>query len=346
MIPRLEPREKIILRSVVRTYVDTAAPVGSKRVAEESGLGCSAATIRSLMSRMEERGLIRQPHTSAGRVPTDRGYRVYVDAIMEPVALTRAEQEGIFFGVERAARGPERMPAALAGILSDVSGQMGFASAPRLEDAVFRSLHGVRAEGGRIAFHLTLDSGLVRSAVVSAEEALPDEALARGVAEVNRLFGGWTIARVRSALFGAEWATHLPGGPFSRIFREGAAELLGVAGEPDASVAGFETLLTQPEFRGPGDLESLTGLLRKRGSIPALLESDVPTESVALWIGEENEREELRRFSVAAARYRLGRFQGLVGVVGPTRMSYERALASIACLTHVVGCRAGDEAEA
>jgi heat-inducible transcriptional repressor len=346
MIPRLEPREKIILRSVVRTYVDTAAPVGSKRVAEESGLGYSAATIRSLMSRLEERGLIRQPHTSAGRVPTDRGYRVYVDNVMEPVTLTRAEQEGVFFGVERAARGPERMPAALAGLLSELSGQMGFASAPRVEDAAFRSLHAVRAEGGRIAFHMTLDSGLVRSAVGRGDEPLSDEALARGVAEVNRLFGGWTIARIRSALFGADWATYLPGGPFSRIFREGAAELLGVADEPGASVAGLETLLTQPEFRGLGDLESLAGLLRQGGSLPTLLEAEVPAESVALWIGEENEKEELRRFSVAAARYRLGGFCGLVGVVGPTRMSYERALAAIACLTHVVGCRAGGEAEA
>jgi heat-inducible transcriptional repressor len=341
--PRLDEREEKILGSVVRTYVHTAQPVGSKRVAADTGLGCSSATIRGLMSRMEERGLIRQPHTSAGRVPTDRGYRVYVDDIMRPTPLSREVQETVFHGVERAAPAPERLPISLAELLSALSGQMGFASPPRVDEAVFRRLYASREEGEKVAFFLTLDSGLVRSALAEAAEPAAQEEIAAGVADMNRRFSGLTLGRVRRMLFGAEWEALLPPTPFARLFRRAAEELLEVARDPGPSVAGFDALLAQPEFRSAGDLDHAACLLKEGGSIPSVLEGRLTDSGATVWIGEENEAEELRLFSVVASRYRMGRFSGVMGVVGPTRMPYDKAVAVIGFLRHVLDRRMGME---
>ncbi|MFH1680461.1 MAG: heat-inducible transcriptional repressor HrcA [Candidatus Eisenbacteria bacterium] len=345
MRPRLEKRERVILGSVVRTYVTTAQPVGSKRVAEETGLGFSSATIRSLMSRMEERGLMRRPHASAGRVPTDRGYRVYVDDVMEPAALTREEQEEVFHGVERAAPAPDRLPRSLAGLLSALSGQMGFASPPRLDEAVFRNLYADRSGGERIAFFLTLDSGLVRSALAETFEPIAGAEVARGLADLNHRFAGLSIGRIRRMVFGADWALHLPPTPFGRLFRRAAEELLEVARETGSSVAGFDALLAQPEFRNPEELDSVAGLFKEGRAIAGLLEPRLGEAGASVWIGMENETEELRLFSVVASRYRMGRFSGVMGMVGPTRMPYERALAIIGFLRHVLDCRIGPAGE-
>ncbi|RPJ43962.1 MAG: heat-inducible transcription repressor HrcA [Candidatus Latescibacterota bacterium] len=341
MIPHLDEREKAVLGSVVRAYVETAQPVGSKHVAERSGLGFSSATIRGLMSCLERKGLISQPHTSAGRVPTDRGYRAYVDRIAGPVALTRDEQEDVFHGVDRAAPSPEHLPGSLAGLLSRLSGQMGFASAPRVDDARFRCLLAAKEADGRVAFLLNLDSGLVRSALVETEEPVGVEDLARGTSELNLLFDGLSVARLRAILFGASWREALPATAVARLFRKAAEELFDVARDRGTSVSGLEELLTQPEFRRAEDLDSLAGLLREGGSIPSLFEGELSEEGVTLRIGAENERLELCRFSVLAARYRLGRYGGVMGVVGPTRMQYERGMAVVGFLRHVVETRIG-----
>jgi len=342
MQSNLDDRQKVVLESVVQTYVDTAAPVGSERVARESGLGFSSATIRNLMGSLEEMGLMMQPHTSAGRIPTDRGYRVYVDELMGPADLSREEQEIVIYGLDRAARRPDHLAGVVASVISQLSGQMGFASPPNLDEGIFQSLHGELLSDGRIALALTLDSGLVRSSVRRARpERIDRRTLADGIRDLNRRFSGLAVGEIRERIFGKEGEAHLPPTRVGRLFREAAEDLIESGGVSAISVSGFESLLLQPEFHDPSGLGPLTGLLQERGRLADAVGLSGARDDVEVRIGSENDGEELTQFSILVAPYRFGRFSGILGVIGPTRMPYNRTIALMEFIRRVVTSRVG-----
>lgn len=338
----LDDREKTILASVVRTYVDTAVPVASERVVRETGLAYSSATIRTLMNRMEERGLMRQPHTSAGRVPTDRGYRVYVDDIMDSASPGREEQETVFSGLDRVAPRPDRLPSSVSGLIGRVSGQLGFASPPRLDEGIFGGLFADPVAGGRIAWMLTLHSGLIRTSVVLPPGPVDGSRLRKEVAAIGERFRGLPVREVRERVFGEGWEETLSPTPVVRAFRAVAPELLETWRDGGVAVFGLEALAAQPEFRDPADLGRLGEFLRERGTLRGELEPHGPGGGLEVRIGGENERDELRPCSVVVTRYRFGRFTGVMGMIGPTRMNYERAVGLIDFVRRVVENRMGD----
>lgn len=341
--PPLGERERVVLRSVVRTYVDTAVPVPSERVARDTDLGCSPATIRATMGRLEGRGLMMQPHTSAGRVPTDRGYRAFIDDLPEPAELDREDQEMVYHGVDRMVPRPDRMPISVSKLLGDLSGQMGFASPLHLDEAVFGKLHAQVVGGIRIAMVLTLEPGLVRSSFCEPGKPVDGGTLARGVSALNRLYGGQSVGQVRQHLFGAGWEGRIAPDPVSRIFRTAAEELLESDRDGQLSVSGLGSLLLQPEFRKPTELDSLALVLKERGAITGRLGPELTDGEAECWIGGENEREELHRFGMVAGRYRFGRFSGVMGVIGPTRMKYDRAMVLVDFTRKVIDSRIGSD---
>ncbi len=341
--PPLEERERIVLWTVVRTYIDTAVPVPSERVAREADLGCGPATIRGVMGRLEGRGLMMQPYTSAGRIPTDRGYRAYIDDLPEPAELGREVQEIVYHGVDKMVPRPDRLPISVSKLLGDLSGQMGFASPLHLDEAVFGKLHAEIVGGIRVAMVLTLEPGLVRSSFCEPERPVDAETLARGVSKLNRLYRGQSVRQVRKNLFSAGWEGRIAPDPVSRIFRTAAEELLESGRDGHLSVSGLESLLMQPEFRRPAELDSLAVVLKERGAITGQLSPELPDGEAECWIGGENEREELRRFGMVAGRYRFGRFSGVMGVIGPTRMEYDRAMVLVDFTRQVIDSRIGSE---
>lgn len=340
--PPLDGREKTILEAVVRSYVDTAVPVASDRVVRETGLAYSSATVRGLMNRMEERGLMRQPHTSAGRIPTNRGYRVYVDEIMSPRSPGREDQERVFAGLDRVAPRPDRLPVFVSGMIGRLSGQVGFASPPQLDDGIFGGLFADRVAGGRIVWILTLESGMVRSSLGGADEAVDDQALRRGVDDLRQRFRGLPVREVRDMVFGDAWEEFLPPTGVVRMFRSVAADLLETWRDGGVVVFGLESLASQPEFKDPRDLSSLGEFLRERGTLRGELEPLGDGETAEVRIGEENERQELRPCGVVVTRYRSGRFTGVLGLIGPTRLDYEGATGLVDFVRRVVETRMGD----
>ncbi|MBN1826741.1 MAG: heat-inducible transcription repressor HrcA [Candidatus Eisenbacteria bacterium] len=325
----LDDRERAVLRSIVDLYVGTAQPVASERVVEETRLGLSSATIRGVMSRMEERGLLRQPHTSAGRVPTDRGYRVYVDELMGPVSIGRREQEELLFGVERLVNRPDQLPGSMSALLANVSGLAGFASPPRIDRGIYLSLHADLVRDGRVAMVLVLDSGFARSALCPAEEGIDEKSLASGVEELNRRFRGRAVEEIRDFLFGPDWEENLPALRVMRLFRKAAEELLETGRMARITLSGVESLLLEPEFRSSDELVRLSERIEGGSGLPDPEKDALADGGVALRIGAENDEEELTPFSILAAEYRFGRFTGIMGMIGPTRMRYGRGAAIV-----------------
>jgi heat-inducible transcriptional repressor len=258
----LTEREEQILEAVIRTYVETAEPAGSSTVARRHGLDVSTATIRNAMSVLEEKGFLFHPHTSAGRVPTDLAYRYYVDTLMRPVRVSAVEQRRLRRELTGEAPGAlEHLIRRAIQALGLVTGDLGLAAAPRLEEAVLEKLELALVSSEKVLLVLTLRSGLIRTIYVDLPGLVPAETLAAVTMILNERLAGLTLRAIRSSLperlrdAGAdENATGL-----LNILLESAEDLL----DP-VRLAGTELLLgrtsllaNQPEFASGPRLRAL-----------------------------------------------------------------------------------------
>jgi heat-inducible transcriptional repressor len=199
-IPTLSDRERRVLEAVIQSYVETAEPAGSRTISKRFGLGVSPATIRNTMSDLEDKGFLYHPHTSAGRVPTDIAYRLYVDSLMGPAQLTAGEAERL---AEHIASGGSAIEAILrraAQSLSVVAQELGVAIGPRLDHAVLQRLELVRVSQERLLLVLTLEGGSVRTIFVEVAGQIADSALAEVSLVLNERLSGLTLRQIRSSL--------------------------------------------------------------------------------------------------------------------------------------------------
>jgi heat-inducible transcriptional repressor len=195
----LSEREQLILREVVDAYVGTAAPVGSRTISRHIGLELSPATIRNTMMDLEEQGLLAQPHASAGRVPTDLGYRAYVDTILEPDPITPEEEDWIEEKLESSARDLSQLLDQAARLLAGACHQLGVVLAPSLDGAILTGVEFARLSEQRVLLVLRVRDGLVRTVLLDVSARLSPEALAETAAHLNECLVGLTLAEIRGS---------------------------------------------------------------------------------------------------------------------------------------------------
>lgn len=333
----LNDRERSILEAVIRTYVDTAEPAGSRTVARRHRLGVSPATVRNTMSDLEEKGYLYHPHTSAGRVPTDRAYRYYVDALMRPVVLTPAEEQRIVRELAEADGGAaiERLLRRSALALGLLTGELGIALAPRLDEAVLEKLELVHVSSDKMLLVLTLHGGRVRTVYVDLPGSVPRQTLAAVTVVLNERLGGRTLREIRltlperlrdSAPAGDEAASDL-----LNIFLQSADELFeGQAPRAEDVVLGRTSVLaSQPEFASGSQLRSLIELTERRDLLVTAITGDEADEPLRITIGAEHRHPELSGFTVVTSQYSGNGISGVIGVIGPTRMPYEKIVSIV-----------------
>ncbi len=316
----LTPRRANILSLVVNEYITTAQPVSSRALADRHELGVSTATIRSELARLEDDGYITHPHTSAGRVPSDRGYRVYVETLMEEVAVGSDEQRTITHQFHQAA-GLEEWLSLAATVLAGAVGNLAVVTRPRRSVAHLRQAQFVHLTDATVLVVVVVDDGRVRQRIVTLAEPTRQDDLGRAAERFNAQFAESTAADVRAAT-----------GPFSADF----ARLLGAVaslleehdGVEDTFVHGIQDVLAQPEFSTVDRmLEAVRHLevyeLRRALPRPTVVGSG----SAQVLIGSENGVSWMQEWSVVVAAYgdREGA-SGTVAVVGPSRMEYARAV--------------------
>jgi heat-inducible transcriptional repressor len=336
--PDLAPREMEILKSVIREHVLTGEPVGSRTLSRERGLDLSPATIRNIMSDLEERGFLSQPHASAGRLPTDRAWRLYVDRLMPPGRISSDHLHTIDEALVRARGEIPELLAEACRQLSRFSSQVGVVLAPELRRIVIEHLEFVRLEGPRVVAILVDRSGVVHNRILEVAEPLEQRELDRIGRELSAQFAGMTLPAMRDAVSKRIAEARAA---YDEILAKGL-ELgrLAVSADPagaDLFLDGASNLLSSPEF---GDLVRARELLRvleERGRLHDLLDRVLEGDGIQVMIGAENPGPELSNLSVVAAPYRAGdRVLGTVGIVGPTRMEYARAIALVEHLTRVL----------
>ena len=334
----LDAREIGILKSVIHAHVLTGEPVGSRSLQRGTGLDLSPATIRNVMSDLEARGLLIQPHASAGRVPTDQAYRLYVDHLMGPARMAAGHAQAIDAAMTRSRGEIAELLGEAARQLSRVSQYVGVVLVPEMRRIVVEHLEFVRLDPRRVVAVVVDRAGVVHNRILHDHEEFEQADLDRMGRELSERFAGQPLAVMREAIARElleERATlDRLRARLLELGREAVSIEEGTAG---VLVEGASNLLGAPEF---GDLERTKELLRvleQKGRLVDLLERVLEGEGVQVVIGRENPVSSLSDLSVVASTYGAGeRVLGTVGIVGPTRMEYARTIALVDHLAHVL----------
>jgi heat-inducible transcriptional repressor len=342
----LTERERRILEAVIQSYVETAEPAGSRTLARRFGLGVSAATIRNTLSDLEEKGYLFHPHTSAGRIPTDRAYRMYVDSLVQLVPLAPLAAQERDQLVERILAGGSaietvlRCAAQSVGILTQ---ELGVALGPRLDEIVLERLELVRLSAERLLMVLTLKGGVMRTIFVEAPGVLEDGAIAEVTVVLNERLGGLRLGEIRTSS-AERLRDGVPGGrPAARellnIFVQEADTVFDVpiAPDDDGVVLGQASVLAeQPEFASGDSLRRLIELTETRQHLAELLRQRSAKPGISITIGNEHADPRLGNLTIVTAEYRAGSLTGVIGVIGPTRMPYEKVISLVGHTSRLV----------
>jgi heat-inducible transcriptional repressor len=325
---QLSDRQQLVLRALVAAYIAEAAPVGSARISHLLSVPLSAASIRSTLAELRERGLVEQLHKSAGSQPTTRAIEVFVHYLMEEPALGAYERRSLrdsFDDVD--ASGAVRLASTL---LSERARQLGFVVAPRLPSIRLQHVSFVRVSSDRILVLLVARSGRMHRRTIDHAGRHDQAELDRIAGKLNQRIVGLTLAEVRTLLSDElsqlrHRANHL----LKRALALGLRALdVEESGPPDLLLGTRQALLDQPEFHDPERIRELFSAIEAGQSLLELLDRVVIAEGLHVAFGEELEVDELRRCALVAATYgRAGESpQGVLGVIGPSRMDYRRVI--------------------
>jgi heat-inducible transcriptional repressor len=347
---QLTEREESVLEAVIRAYVETAEPAGSRHVAQRFGLGIAPATVRNTMADLEAKGFLSHPHTSAGRVPTDRAYRYYVDTLMGPVRLTVSERRRLRreFIETQGAPVLERQVRPAAQAVGLLTGELGIALVPQLGEAVLERLELVAVSSEMVLLVLTLRGGVVRMVYVDLPMSVAAEALIPVAMVLNERLAGRTLREIRGTLPERLRDSAPTDDPATtellHIFLEGAEELFespGLAGS-DLYLGRTSVLANQPEFASGSSLKNLIELTERSDLIASVLGGREHDTALHITIGGEHAEPELSNFALITAEYRVGNLAGVLGVIGPTRMLYEKVAATVDLSSALLTERLGD----
>ena len=329
----LDLRKQQILNAVVQDYVLTAEPVGSQILVERYALGVKSATVRNELAELSERGFLRQPHTSAGRVPSDRGYRFYVNRLMPIVRLEHLE----VLRVQQALRSAESELDAIlrktCQLLTQLTNLPAVATSPEApDDTHLRQVFLSPAATDKLLLVLLFSTGRTEHRLLPEASVGASDSLALADA-LNLNFGAKPLTELRRV----QSETQLPPPElrshtrlWQRLVRELVLAIQSVTENAPVFIEGTQSVLAQPEFRDVERLSQFFVMLQERAAMVELLRFEVAEQEFAIRIGEELGRPELQAFAVVSSPYFVGtRERGTIGVIGPTRMDYGAAVTSV-----------------
>jgi len=322
----LNSRAKQILYAAITEFVTTGEPVGSRTLAKKCGIDLSPASIRNVLSDLEEMGYLVQPHTSAGRIPTERAFRLFIDALMEVKQISEMDHARIRERFEGLAPGPGLLRET-GKLLSELTGTAALVMAPRVDSLTLRNLRFVPTAPGELLAVLVFTNGSVSNRFLRV--AIPETELGRVHNLLDDVVEGRTLGELRE-LFSRRLSSEKVQADQlrKRAFELGDAAIQGIAsGETDVVIEGQSKLFGQPEFASAEHARALASLLEEREQILRLLDATLEAKGATVAFGSEN----AGQLALVAAPYAdHGRNAGSVGVIGPTRMNYPKVVPIVA----------------
>ncbi len=340
--PKLDARARQLLRTLISQYIADGQPVGSRTLAKQSGLDVSPATIRNVMADLEEIGLLSAPHTSAGRIPTAQGYRVFVDSLLEVKPLEAIQIEQMRRGLPTQAPTQDLLTG-VSSLLSDVTHFVGVVTVPKREEFPFRHIDFVALGGNRVLVILVFADNEVQNRVIVTQQVYSPSELEQVANFLNANYAGLHMAEIRELLKREMRETsqrlHQLMVAAADVAQQAFPDRRGGAdpGSADMLVAGQINLMGS---QGPADMDRLRELFeafQRKRDLLMLLESCSRAEGVRLFIGEESGFNALDGWSLVTAPYGVeGRVLGVLGVIGPTRMAYQRVIPVVQATAQIV----------
>ena len=337
----ISERKKKILAAVVDAYIQTAEPVGSKAIAESAGLGCSSATIRNELAELVNLGYLEQPHTSAGRVPTPKGYRLYVNELMQRQKLSLEESEDINRRLSVKLQELDDTISNVSRLASQLTDYPALALRERSAVTIKR-FDIIYVDANTFILVVMLSNNSVKNKLVRLPISVDQSMIQRLSSLFNASFTSITEEQITPLLIRSTERAADDTMGLTSVIAAFAIETLSEAGTPAAYISGENRLLSQPEFRDPDKAHRLMSYLSGGGHILPAADSFGGTDEVRVLIGPENVAEELKDSSVVIASYDAGdNTRGLIGVVGPTRMDYSAVAAKLSFLAAGLSRRLG-----
>ncbi|MFA5880601.1 MAG: heat-inducible transcriptional repressor HrcA [Eubacteriales bacterium] len=331
----LDERKQKILQALIKDYISSAEPVGSRTIAKKYDLGVSPATIRNEMADLEDLGYIEQPHTSAGRIPSDRGYRYYVDCLMKKKRLTEEEQKTILSKYKIKVRDIGNVLQVTNNIMSNITNYTSIVLGPQFNQSNLRHVQLVPLDNDKALVVVVTDNGMVQTKMIDLPQTINDIDLQKISQIMNAKLQGLSLEDIKLTLIKeiySELSKH------KHIFNAAIdliQETLNLNHEDKVYLAGTLNILNQPEFRDIKKVKTLLSLLEQEKVLMEILSDKcTPEEGINVKIGGENTVEGLQDCSTITATYQIdGRVIGSVGVIGPTRMDYEKAVTIVEFMT-------------
>ena len=322
----LTERRAAILQLIIDDYVRSATPVGSENIVRTHGLGLSSATLRNEMARLEDEGYISHPHTSAGRVPSDKGYRYYVETLMQDTDIANEEKLRILHQFHQASMEiPEWLQLA-ASVLAQTAQNLAVVTAPRTASAKLKHLQLVGLSDMATLMVLVTEDIKVHQQVITLPEPVNQDQLNEVAGRLNQRIAGKGAEAIRESEDGVP--------PIDELLATHAAEMLAIEDNSqyaEPHLEGLANVLRQPEFSRSDRMLDVVEALEERNLSKVIPFETIGDEGVTVIIGAENRQDAMRDCSVVIARYSAGEGgpTGAIGVLGPTRMYYPRAIASV-----------------
>lgn len=312
-----------LLKALVEHYIAEGQPVASRILADSAELPVSPATVRNIIADLEERGFVRSPHTSAGRIPTPMGYRFFVDSLIQVEPLVGYDLQQLSRSLDPDMTSHELVESA-SGILSEVTRMAGLVTIPKRGQVLLRHVEFLSLNDNRVLVIMVLDDHEVQNRVIYTKEQYTEIQLKEASNFINHQFCGHALSHIRSSLISSMQTDRESMNSLMKTTLEVAEQAFDSEVKDDFVIAGQENLL---ELDALEDIRELFKAFSLKGDILHLLDRCLETEGVQLFIGQESGYELLDECSVVTSPYKVdGELVGVLGVIGPTRMAYERVI--------------------
>lgn len=342
----LTAREREVLKDIILMYVLSAEPVSSRSVSKQGGLSLSSATIRNVMADLEELGYLRQPHASAGRVPTGAGYHLFVESLMGTQTVPARVRRYIEEHLREAPVDAEGLVGVTSHLLSELSQQVGIVVSPAIGETVLRAIDFVPLTGSRVLAVIVSDSGFVDNKVIDTERPLPREELVQISNYLTETYAGLTLRGIRDRLLVAMAEERAKMDELLGATLELARRSFDLAADREVLVDGTSAVLAQPELADIARVRRLLETFTDKARLVRMLNACVQGEGVRVVIGEDSDLTSELDFSLVATRYGVGeRAHGTVAIFGPSRMEYQRVIPLVHYLGETLSRRLGVASE-
>ncbi len=322
----LTAREQEILETIIHQFLLTGNPVGSRTISKKRKQELSPASIRNVMADLEERGYLNHPHTSAGRVPTSKGYRHYVDNLMKIVQLSEKEKELIRDNIGKLMGDVDLILEKTSQVMARISNQLGLILTPKFDDGILEKLDIISVSTDKVLVIISIKDGMVRTILLEVEQHIPADLITRTVQLLNERLSGLKIREIKNSIHQRVRDLINEKTGIIRLFIESADKLFDYTQYINIKYTGTINILSNPEFADIVKFSALIELLEEKNIIIHMMEKRHEPPGLKITIGDENEEKPIQECSIITAPYTVGNVEGIVGVIGPMRMAYKRII--------------------